>query len=477
MLFTMNRKKIKRIIHNLEKVYNLNKIEEIARKHQFIRRKGKITAKCFLNLCTFLGEDLCSMSLHNLCAKLESNEKVSISSQALSKRFNKEAVSFLKKVFHEMLNFQNEVLRNNESLLKSYFNRITIVDATGFKLDDKHEYKCKGSGVKSSVKIQLQYDLLTGEFIHCELKEGSYSDASYLETLQSTIQKHDLILKDLGYLKALDLKVIDEMEAFYVSRVKVITVLYKKEEVTGYGKKGNLVKTDWYLPINIKELLEPLAEGETIEINDIYIGNTTKNRTKCRLILTKLTEECKLKKQIRNKNPSNRCSTKVIGKNKWWLELNCYMTNIPKEVLSKEKIYETYSMRWQIEIMFKIWKSLFKIHDVKKAGLERIQCFIYGRLIMLLLTSSIVFTARIINYSKSGEELSEIKSFGIVKQYFNELYRNIFKSKIALYLIFCRILTTIKLHGKKSVKKGKRTTVLILEGIKISQLSLEKLVS
>jgi len=34
------------------------------------------------------------------------------------------------------------------------------------------------------------------------------------------------------------------------------------------------------------------------------------------------------------------------------------MTNIPKEILSKEQIYETYSMRWQIEIMFKIWKSL-----------------------------------------------------------------------------------------------------------------------
>ncbi|MGH4049811.1 MAG: hypothetical protein ACREVX_00395 [Clostridium sp.] len=33
----MNREKIKRIIDNLEKVYNLNKIEEIARKHQFIR--------------------------------------------------------------------------------------------------------------------------------------------------------------------------------------------------------------------------------------------------------------------------------------------------------------------------------------------------------------------------------------------------------------------------------------------------------
>jgi hypothetical protein len=61
-----------------------------------------------------------------LCAKLESNEKTSISPQALSKRFNKEAVNFLKKVFHEMLNFQNEVLRSNGTLLKNNFKRFRI---------------------------------------------------------------------------------------------------------------------------------------------------------------------------------------------------------------------------------------------------------------------------------------------------------------------------------------------------------------
>lgn len=474
MLFTMNRKKIEQIIKKLEKLYNLNKLEKIAEKYLFIRRKGKVSAKSFLNLCTFLGEDLCSASLPTLCAKLEANEKILISPQALSKRFNKEAVNFIKNVFYEMLNLQNEVLRSNGDILKNNFNRITIVDATGFKLDDKHEKECKGSGVKSSVKIQLQYDLLTGEFIHCELKEGCYSDASYLETLQSTIQENDLILKDLGYLKALDLKIIDDRGAFYISRVKVNTILYRKEEVTGYGKKGNLVKRDLYIPINIKELLEPLTEGETIELNDIYIGNTAKNRTKCRLILTKLTEECKLKKEIRNKNSNDR-SGKVIAKNKWWLSLNCYMTNVPKEVLSEEKIYETYSLRWQVEIMFKIWKSLFKIHEVKKAGLERIQCFIYGRLIMLLLTSSIVFTARNLTYTTTGKELSEIKSFGIVQQYSNELYKNIFKGKVILCEIFRRIGISLQRYGIKSVKKDKKTAIMILKNIKISESDLLKM--
>jgi hypothetical protein len=127
--------------------------------------------------------------------------------------------------------------------------------------------------------------------------------------------------------------------------------------------------------------------------------------------------------------------------------------------------------------MFKIWKSLFKIHEVRKAGLERIECFIYGRLIMLLLASTIVFTTRKINHLKTGKELSEIKSFGVVKQYINEIYRNIFKGKLVLYQIFHRIVSSIERYGIKSKKKGKETPFLILKNIKEFEIDLVKMVS
>lgn len=130
-------------------MYNFSRIEKLAKRHQFIKRKGKISAKCFLNLCTFLGEDLCSASLSNLCAKLEANEKVSISPQALSKRFNKETVNFLKKVFHEMMNFQNELYRNifkDKTTLYEIFHRIF----TSIKLYGK---KSKKKGKKTTILI------------------------------------------------------------------------------------------------------------------------------------------------------------------------------------------------------------------------------------------------------------------------------------------------------------------------------------
>jgi len=173
-------KRIRLIIRNLEDLYNSETIKKMAEKHLFTKRKGNLSAEDFLNLCTFKGEDLCSVPLTRLAARLEANDQILISPQGLNKKFNKEAVNFMKSILTEMLKCQNDILRNNESLLKIKFNRITIVDSTGFKLNDKLKNIFKGAGVASAMKIQLQYDLITGAFILCEIKEGANSDGSYI---------------------------------------------------------------------------------------------------------------------------------------------------------------------------------------------------------------------------------------------------------------------------------------------------------
>ncbi|MBU3092737.1 hypothetical protein KPL35_11690 [Clostridium sp. CF011] len=53
-------KKIRMIIKNIQNLYNSETIKRMAEKHLFTKRKGKLSAENFLNLCTFKGEDLCS---------------------------------------------------------------------------------------------------------------------------------------------------------------------------------------------------------------------------------------------------------------------------------------------------------------------------------------------------------------------------------------------------------------------------------
>ena len=123
-------KRSRSITKNLQMLFDSKIISKMALKHQFVKRKSKLTGEIFLNLCMFQGEDLCSSALTKLCSRLAAKEDISISPQALDNRFNKRAAEFMKNVFNEMMKMQSEILMQEEQLLKTNFNRITVVDST-----------------------------------------------------------------------------------------------------------------------------------------------------------------------------------------------------------------------------------------------------------------------------------------------------------------------------------------------------------
>ncbi|MPQ45050.1 transposase [Clostridium tarantellae] len=132
-----------------------------------------------------------------------------------------------------------------------------------------------------------------------------------------------------------------------------------------------------FIKLDIYESIKNLEEGQTIELKDVFIG--TEKELKPRLILTKLNKYQTEKRGTFNPRSIN------------WNCLNTYITNVNDSILSTEEIHLFYSLRWQVKLMFKIWKSLFKIHEVKRVKIQRFKCFFYGRLIALLFSSNIVY--------------------------------------------------------------------------------------
>ncbi|MDJ1473866.1 transposase, partial [Cytophagaceae bacterium NT2B1] len=57
--------------------------------------------------------------------------------------------------------------------------------------------------------------------------------------------------------------------------------------------------------------------------------------------------------------------------------------------LSTESICQLYTLRWQVEILFKIWKSIFALNQVGKMSLARFECYLYGKFISILLSNHI----------------------------------------------------------------------------------------
>jgi hypothetical protein len=170
-----------------------------------------------------------------------------------------------------------------------------------------------------------------------------------------------------------------------------------------------------------------------------------------------------LRKQKKAKKDNTRKGKKKSEKTMSLLGLNIFMTNIAEEILTAEEISEIYSLRWQIELMFKIWKSIFHIQNVKPVKIERFQCQLYGKLILLLLSSTIMFKMRLILLLKQKKEASEIKLAEIVAKYIKLLYMNLVNSlyNIVFHLLI-KIFNNMLKNGKKTHKKGKKTTFDIL---------------
>ncbi|WP_134698730.1 IS4 family transposase [Ammoniphilus sp. YIM 78166] len=439
-------------------------LEHLARNLGVIKRKRKIKAQDLISLCVYLGDEASSKSLTNLCSVLDAHFDVSLSTEGLNQRFTNALVNFIRTLFATLC---NNKLSSAISLSKPYhyFSRIRILDATAFGLPAYYASSYPATNCtpdKAGMKIQLEYDLISGEYLLVDVESGKTSDCE-LGTLQAkTVEKNDLCLRDLGYFKIDDFIQMDQLGAYFISRIKPKTYVFTRNSgEVQYLLDGRVKKSSLYNPINLKQMMDSMKSGEVKEIPEVLIGREKKLKT--RLILYKLTDE-QLKKRQLIRSKKERTKTKSYSDETKQLDaLHAFITNIPQDVVPKEDIYDLYSLRWQIEIVFNTWKSIFHIHKAKPMKEERFLCHLYGTLLAILLSSSLIFKMREILLRRKKLEISELKSMDIMKQYFSLIdstLRSEGTEKIKEVLL--KVSSMIEKNARKSHRYTKKTVFDIL---------------
>ncbi len=206
--------------------------------------------------------------------------------------------------------------------------------------------------------------------------------------------------------------------------------------------------------------MNSLQPGQTCEISNAYVGMTDKVPT--RVIVHRLTKEQQQKRLQDQTVREKKKGMKYSARSKRLSGINVYMTATPTDIVPMGQVHDWYSLRWQIEILFKTWKSFFHIHHCKNIKREQLECHLYGQLIAILLCSSTMFQMRQLLLMKKQRELSEYKAIYIIKDYFLLLFQAIQKDTQELSKVLLRLFNLLQQNGRKSHRYEKKTVFDIL---------------
>ncbi len=258
----------------------------------FVQRKSPLNGNLFFDLLVFNSENLKSQSLNDLTVNLNNKCGVEISKQSLHERFNESAVIFLKTALEILLRDQLDV--EPFILELEGINRILIKDSVCFQIDKSlsaHYPGSGGCGSKASVRIQFEYDLLTGSINDISLNAFNDQDAKNAVTTVELVNEGDLVIRDLAYVGLAALNGIVKRVAFYLCRLSPTVYIYEK--IDNVYVKIDFVKT--YANMKKRNL-------KFIE-KDVYIGKDEKFNS--RLIIHLMPDE-QIKERIRKARQNNK---------------------------------------------------------------------------------------------------------------------------------------------------------------------------
>jgi len=345
-------------------------INQLARETGFVKRARKLLAFNFVNTLMFSFCNQANTSLPDIVADLNQQFDVDISKEGLHKKFSAQAVVFLKELIKYQLSKQLSLQADSE--LNKHFTSVTIKDSSKFYLPSTYNGDYPGFGNFSKtnglMNLQYEYDLVNGNWIALELTTIKTNDQQDSKQSIGTIEKGGFYLRDLGYITPTYLKGVIEKGASFLNRmppqINVHTPDKKPidwQKIANKFNKTGAGALDMDVLIYKKELLE------------------------CRLVIERVTGDEYRKRLKHAEQSAKKHGVGLSKERKFKCRYNLFITNVDRTILPIEKIKKTYYLRWQIELVFKTWKSFFEINKVKKVKKERMECQLLAKLLWILL--------------------------------------------------------------------------------------------
>lgn len=295
---------------------------------------------------------------------------VDVYPQAIDQRFTLATATLLRTV---LLRSVEQVIADEPAALPllQRFAGVCVQDSTTITLPDQLAEHARGCGGSSStntaaaLKCGLQLDLLSGSITQLDFVDGRTNDHR-LPLQHAPLPPGTLRLADLGFFDQSVFAALDASGCYFLSKVEA-TARVSADSFSG----GSLLA--------FVQSLGPVAQW------DGWVSLGCKQPLRVRLLVQRVPQEVadqrrrRLRKTARDKGQTPSAAALAL------CEWTVLLTNVPEAMLSLEEALILAKVRWQIELIFKLWKSHGLVDEWRTKKAARVLCEVYAKLLAMLL--------------------------------------------------------------------------------------------
>ena len=362
----MNNTLVKEVSKAMQRVL-IEKADKLAIRSGFIKRRVKITGSKFCQTLVMGWLNKPEASLEEL-SQTAVVTGLNITAQGLEQRFTKDAAEFMQIMLEETI---SEVIQTEAvtiPILKR-FKGVYLNDSSTISLPNELSTVWMGSGNskgggEAALKLEIRLNILEGNIEGPILVSGRTNDRKAAAKYKS-LPKGSLSIADLGYWKLGDLKDKTNDGVYWLSRLRVGTVIFNE-----LGERLSLAK-----------LLDK-HNAKHLEMN-IFLG--LQHKLRARLLAFRVPLKVAKERQSKLKRSAKKKMQKVSQERLAMSGWSIFVMNIPNALLAPKEIIALARMRWQIELIFKLWKSHGQIDKSRSKKPWRILCEVYSKLIAMII--------------------------------------------------------------------------------------------
>jgi hypothetical protein len=295
--------------------------------------------------------------------------EVDLSAPGLSKRFTAACTRFMQAMLQRMAAQLMQADPVDIPLLRR-FEAVVVEDSSVVGLPPGLQEGWRGCGGRTgtspaAVTLQVRWDLLCGQLQGPCLSDGRLPDhRSPFKAL--ALLAGTLFLADLGYFDLAWLQRQAQAGVWWLMRLKSQTVLL--------NRKGSY-------RLQLRGLL-PQQVGQVVQYG--VLGGA-QARIPARLIIVRVPSEVARQRRERLEEEA-RDKGQAVSPEQWYLaEWTIVITNVSRGRLSVIEVLQLMRIRWQLELLYKLWKHYGQIDEWRSKQPWRILCEVYGKLAAMLL--------------------------------------------------------------------------------------------